>query len=65
MILEMSWWVKIRAYIYGWVTKAARKGARGPRESPRTRRSERRPANIASRELHVVTFKIYSRIVFG
>ena len=37
------------------VTKAARNGARGPRESPRTRRSERKPANIASKELHVVT----------
>ena len=37
------------------VTKAARNGARGPRENPRTRRSESKPANIASKELHVVT----------
>ena len=37
------------------VTKAARNGARGPRENPLTRRSERKPANIASKELHVVT----------
>ena len=38
------------------VTKAARNGARGPRENPRTRRSESKPANIASKELHVVTY---------
>ena len=38
---------------------AARKGAKGPRERPRTRRSERRPAKMASRELHVVTLSIF------
>ena len=36
---------------------AARKGAKGPKERPRTRRSERRPAKMASRELHVVTLR--------
>ena len=36
---------------------AARNGAKGPRERPRTRRSERRPAKMASRELHVVTLR--------
>ena len=38
---------------------AARKGAKGPKERPRTRRSERRPAKMASRELHVVTLSIF------